>query len=45
MVYDENEKVILQEETKVMQVTLAQDNQEYLPLEVWTSQLAVNMQE
>ena len=45
VVYDENEKVILQEGTKVMQVTLAQDNKEYLPLEVWTSQLAVNMQE
>ena len=44
VVYDENEKVILQEGTKVMQVTLAQDDDDFLPLEVWTAALAQSLQ-
>ncbi|MBR5792807.1 MAG: DUF2812 domain-containing protein [Ruminiclostridium sp.] len=44
VVYDENEKVILQEGTKVMQVTLAQDDDDFLPLEVWTAALAESLQ-
>ncbi len=45
VVYDQEEKVILQEGNKVMQVTLAQDYYEYLSLEVWTAQLVENLQE
>lgn len=44
VVYDSRESVILQEGKKVLQVTLAQDDDDYLPLEVWTATLAQSLQ-
>ncbi len=43
VVYDQEEKVILQEGTKVIQATLDQELHQYIPLEVWTAQLAESM--
>ncbi|MBR5535003.1 MAG: DUF2812 domain-containing protein [Ruminiclostridium sp.] len=45
VVYNQDQSVILQEGTKVMQVTMIQDDDDYLPLEVWTAQLAQDLQE
>lgn len=44
VVYDQEETVILQEGTKVLQVTLAQDA-DSIPLEAWTAQLAESLQQ
>ncbi|MBP3318936.1 MAG: hypothetical protein J6K94_02930, partial [Ruminiclostridium sp.] len=44
VVYDQRETVILQEGTKVLQVTLAQDA-DSIPLEAWTAQLAESLQQ
>lgn len=44
VVYDENEKVILQEETRVMRVTLNQGGQQAVHLEDWTAALVESLQ-
>ena len=43
VVYDQRESVILQEGKKVLQVTLVQDDDDYLPLETWTAALAESL--
>ncbi|MBQ2925269.1 MAG: DUF2812 domain-containing protein [Ruminiclostridium sp.] len=43
VVYDQRESVILQEGKKVLQVTLVQDDDDYLPLDTWTAALAESL--
>lgn len=44
VIYDQEEKVILQEGNRVLRVTFAQDG-DFIPLETWTDQLAQSLKQ